>query len=332
MKPDPDANRKYDVCLSFASEQRPYVERVAHLLRSNGVRVFYDMYEQANLWGTNLTERLQAVYGEESRFCVLFASADYARKVWTNHELRSAMERALRSWNTDYVLPVRFDQTRIPGLHGTIGYIDGRTTSPQELVGLILTKLGRSRPHPRPQVRPVPVSRSRGARWRWSYVVGPIAFAALVVVVILLTQQIVANWDSFVKGPSSSPEQVIKDATGPPPWVVEGHGYRFSLERVAHDQGTWMSATKPALIITASVTRTKASDYSKVEFEVRDQSGTLLEDVPFRGSGDGNPPLNQPGKLELVKWSDSSSLLNITIHDFFWPDGRDLILRNVPAP
>ena len=32
----------YDVALSFAGEQRAYVEHVADCLRARGVRVFYD--------------------------------------------------------------------------------------------------------------------------------------------------------------------------------------------------------------------------------------------------------------------------------------------------
>ena len=34
---------KYDIALSFAGEDREYVEKVATLLKENGVRVFYDM-------------------------------------------------------------------------------------------------------------------------------------------------------------------------------------------------------------------------------------------------------------------------------------------------
>jgi len=39
----------YDVCLSFAGEDRAYVRRVAHLLRGKGVRVFFDEYAQADM-------------------------------------------------------------------------------------------------------------------------------------------------------------------------------------------------------------------------------------------------------------------------------------------
>jgi hypothetical protein len=328
VRPNSSADTtKYDVCLSFASEQRSYAEQVAHQLRLRGVRVFYDVYEQAGLWGTDLTESLQKVYGEQSRYCVLFASAAYERSMWTKHERRSALERALRNWNADYILPVRFDETAIPGLHTTIGYIDGTTTSPEELVELILAKLAHF------QARP-PVKRAARKRaWRWSYT-GSLALAGLVVAIIVFAQEIGTRLGGFVEGLRTSPasEQVVEDATGEPPWVVEGHGYRFALEKVAHDQGTWQFRTKPALVVTGTVIRSKASDHSDVKFEIRDQAGMLLESVPFRGSGNGNPPLNQPGKVELVVWNNSSTLLTITIHDFFWPDGRDLILRNVPVP
>lgn len=44
----------YDVCLSFAGEDRDYVRRVANELQHHGVRSFYDEHEQAQLWGKKL--------------------------------------------------------------------------------------------------------------------------------------------------------------------------------------------------------------------------------------------------------------------------------------
>jgi hypothetical protein len=41
------------------------------------------------------------------------------------------------------ILPVRFDDTEIPGLRATIAYIDTRFTTPEELVDLILQKIQR---------------------------------------------------------------------------------------------------------------------------------------------------------------------------------------------
>jgi len=45
---------EFDIGLSFASDQREYVERVAEELNYRGIRVYYDAYDQANLWGRDL--------------------------------------------------------------------------------------------------------------------------------------------------------------------------------------------------------------------------------------------------------------------------------------
>jgi hypothetical protein len=132
---------QYDVCLSFAGEDRRYVERVANDLRELGVRVFYDRYEQAALWGKDLYAHLHDVYSAAARYCVLFVSANYARKVWTNHERAAAQERAIQE-NREYILPARFDNTRVPGLRTTIGHLDLRALKPADLAKIIAKKLG----------------------------------------------------------------------------------------------------------------------------------------------------------------------------------------------
>jgi hypothetical protein len=59
---------KYDVAISFAGEQRHYAEELATILRAQNVRVFYDSFEQAELWGKNLFEHLSSIYSEQSRY------------------------------------------------------------------------------------------------------------------------------------------------------------------------------------------------------------------------------------------------------------------------
>lgn len=81
---------RYDVALSFAGEERQYVDAVAAHLKNASVKVFYDDYEKVQLWGKDLYLHLDWVYRKASRYCVVFVSEDYARKVWTNHERRSA--------------------------------------------------------------------------------------------------------------------------------------------------------------------------------------------------------------------------------------------------
>lgn len=133
----------YDVVLSFAGEDRNYVEQVATFLNDRGVRVFFDTFEPATLWGKNLVEYFDDIYRKRGRFCVMFISGHYASKMWTRHERRAALTRALTQ-PTEYILPARFDDAEIAGLDGSVGYQDLQAVAPHELGLLVLKKLGRA--------------------------------------------------------------------------------------------------------------------------------------------------------------------------------------------
>lgn len=133
---------KYDVALSFANEERSYAQAVARILQANEVTVFYDEDKAVELWGKDLTEELDRVYRLEARYCVMFISAAYARKMWTRLERRSALCRAMQD-RSEYVLPARFDDTALPGLLPTIHYVDLHGKTPDVFAGIVLTKIGR---------------------------------------------------------------------------------------------------------------------------------------------------------------------------------------------
>lgn len=135
---------EYDVALSFAGEDRDIVEQVATYLKNNGVSVFYDDFEQVNLWGKDLAVHLYNVYRKKAKYCIPFISAHYKQKVWTKHEFRSALERALQE-NSEYFLPVRLDDTEIEGLRNTIGYIDFNKYTPKQLGDMIMQKLSQTK-------------------------------------------------------------------------------------------------------------------------------------------------------------------------------------------
>jgi len=132
--------KDYDVALSFAGEDRDYVEQVAALLRASGIKVFYDKFETVRLWGRNLADHLGEIYGKRSRFVVMFVSNHYPHKGWPTHERQSAQARAIRE-NKIVLLRARFDDTEIAGLPATTGYIDLRQTTPAQLADLIKQKL-----------------------------------------------------------------------------------------------------------------------------------------------------------------------------------------------
>lgn len=135
-----DSIRRYEIALSFAGEDRNYVEAVASFLVKSGVKIFYDDYEKVALWGRNLYDHLRLVYAELSEYTVIFVSKAYAKKVWTNLERESAQSRAFGS-SEEYILPARFDDTEIPGLLKTVGYIDLRQITPKDFASLIVEKL-----------------------------------------------------------------------------------------------------------------------------------------------------------------------------------------------
>ncbi len=135
-------NKTYDVALSFAGEDRYYVKQVAGILRDAGITVFYDEFEESALWGKNLYTYLRHIYRDQARYTVFLCSECYAKKLWTNHERESAQERAFKE-TSEYILPARFDDTEIPGLPGTIAYVDLREKTPYELSLLIGEKVNK---------------------------------------------------------------------------------------------------------------------------------------------------------------------------------------------
>ena len=134
--PEPE----YAVALSFAGEQRQYVEAVHSELTKNGVRAFYDVADEVNLWGKNLAEELQRVYMSASNLVVMFISKDYATKTWPIHERRSAIAKALEV-RGEYILPVRFDDADLPGLDPNVVYLPVKDRPPAKLAANIMAKL-----------------------------------------------------------------------------------------------------------------------------------------------------------------------------------------------
>src|SRR5713226_1020285 len=101
--------KPYEIALSFAGEDRIFVEAVAKALRERGVKVFYDAFEQVTILGKDLTAHLADVYGK---------LADFLRNVRVMSLRKEGMARfraAARpgpralAEKREYILPVRRD-------------------------------------------------------------------------------------------------------------------------------------------------------------------------------------------------------------------------------
>ena len=144
------ADHSYDVALSYLREEHADDAReLATRLRKAGYSVFFDEFEEAELWGQVLEEKLESIYRDEARFCVMFVSAGYIARPWTRHERRVAIARAVRE--TGYVLPIRYDDSDIPGLPDGVVYRDRRKDSLDTIFGHLVKKLGPPRV---PQAKP----------------------------------------------------------------------------------------------------------------------------------------------------------------------------------
>lgn len=131
----------YDVALSFASEQREYVDLVARSLRDFGLSVFYDEFEQASLWGKDGIETFTELYAGQAFRVVLFISEAYVRKAWPTIERKATLSRLLTSAEDNHILPVRFDDTPVPGLPPQILFQRAADYTPITLADLIVENL-----------------------------------------------------------------------------------------------------------------------------------------------------------------------------------------------
>ncbi len=131
---------KYDVAISFAGEDRSSADDLARSLRNAGLEVFYDDFETAKLWGEDLFITLHKTYSQDARYCIMLISEAYVQKRWTVHERRAAQERVLNERDNEYLLPVRIDNTPVPGLPQQIAYLDA-SIGMERVAKLFLDKL-----------------------------------------------------------------------------------------------------------------------------------------------------------------------------------------------
>jgi hypothetical protein len=64
----------------------------------------------------------------------MFISKEYVEKPWPTHERKAAISRQIRQGG-EYILPIRFDSTVVPGLDTSIGYLKAADYTPEQLAG-----------------------------------------------------------------------------------------------------------------------------------------------------------------------------------------------------
>lgn len=139
-----EEQHEFDIAVSFAGEDRNYVSEVVGGVK-DGVKVFYDEDYAVEAWGEDGVEYFSDVYLSRAKYAVMFVSQHYAAKMWTNVERRAALARAATQ-RSAYILPVRLDDTELPGLLPTVIYLDARRLGIAGLIAAIKAKLGGNPP------------------------------------------------------------------------------------------------------------------------------------------------------------------------------------------
>lgn len=113
-------DKPYEIAVSYASEQRVYVESFVRCLKRKHIHVYYDRDEQVRMAGKLLHEQLQEIYTEECNFRIIFLSHDYAKKPTTKLESEFILAENMYEKNRMFVF--RFDETNLPGLNRNFIY------------------------------------------------------------------------------------------------------------------------------------------------------------------------------------------------------------------
>jgi hypothetical protein len=70
----------------------------------------------------------------------MLVSKDYVTRKWPAFEARHATARQIEQFGEEYILPVKFDKTTVPGLPKDIGWEDGLKKTPEEIAKIFLDK------------------------------------------------------------------------------------------------------------------------------------------------------------------------------------------------
>lgn len=133
--------KRFKIALSFPGEKRERVEPVAEILckKLGTKKVFYDDHFKSELARPDLDVYLQKLYHDEAELIVVFLCAEYEKKLWCRLEWR-AIRNVMAARDPADIMPLRFDDTQIPGLFSTDGYLDISHFTPSQVAASIIAR------------------------------------------------------------------------------------------------------------------------------------------------------------------------------------------------
>ncbi|MEU0877994.1 hypothetical protein ABZ345_05300 [Lentzea sp. NPDC005914] len=124
----------YDIAVSFAENERDYVDRTVTAARALALKVFYDRDMSNTWWGRNFVVERRRIYGQLALHFVPFISAEYLTEPMPRDDFSHAVARAFNSGNR-YILPVLVGDVKVPSelLLPLIGFLRAEKHTPEEL-------------------------------------------------------------------------------------------------------------------------------------------------------------------------------------------------------
>ena len=134
--------KRFKIALSFPGEHRKFVKQVAgYIANKIGPNcILYDEYYEAEFARPNLDTYLVPLYRDQSELIAVFLCADYEQKDWCGGLEWRAIRDLIKRRENSTVMPLRFDNTEIPGLFSIDGYVWIDNRFPQEIADLILQR------------------------------------------------------------------------------------------------------------------------------------------------------------------------------------------------
>ena len=133
---------RFDIAVSFADEQRRYVEQTVDAAKSIGLKVFYDKDATFDWWGLNFIVEQRKIYAGSTLFVVPFISKEYLVRPYPMDAFAAAMVKAVRLRHP-YVLPIVVGDVNIPAevLPPHIGFLRAEDHPPEELAARMKDKV-----------------------------------------------------------------------------------------------------------------------------------------------------------------------------------------------
>lgn len=130
---------EFDFAISFAGPQRKIAARLAQCLAEHRFCVFYDNSYRGRLLGRRLDRDFKWIFGAGTLFFVPIVSEAYVERPWPQLEWSVAKQESDRR-ASEFILPLRIDDSLLLGLPEHIGYLDLREYSIEEAVVILSSK------------------------------------------------------------------------------------------------------------------------------------------------------------------------------------------------